>query len=99
HWGTTPGLNLIYAHMNRVIRAWDQDAIMVIGPGHGGPAAVANAWLEGTWTEVYTDVPQNAEGMRRLFRLFSFPGGIGSHVTAQVPGSIQGAADPAIPSP
>ena len=88
HWGTTPGLNLIYAHMNRVIRAWDQDAIVVMGPGHGGPAAVANAWLEGTWSEVYPDVPQNAEGMRRLFRLFSFPGGIGSHVTAQVPGSI-----------
>src|SRR3989449_3559969 len=88
HWGTTPGLNLIYAHMNRVIRAWDQDAIIVIGPGHGGPAAVANAWLEGTWSEVYPDVPQNAEGMRKLFRLFSFPGGIGSHVTAQVPGSI-----------
>ncbi len=88
HWGTTPGLNLIFAHMNRVIRAWDQDAIMVIGPGHGGPAAVANAWLEGTWSGVYPDVPQNAEGMRRLFRLFSFPGGIGSHVTAQVPGSI-----------
>src|SRR6266516_2704184 len=88
HWGTTPGLNLIFAHMNRVVRAWDQDALMVIGPGHGGPAAVANAWLEGTWSEVYPDVPQNAEGMRRLFRLFSFPGGIGSHVTAQVPGSI-----------
>jgi xylulose-5-phosphate/fructose-6-phosphate phosphoketolase len=88
HWGTTPGLNLIYAHMNRVIRAWDQDAIIVIGPGHGGPAAVANAWLEGTWSEVYPDVPRNAEGMCRLFRLFSFPGGIGSHVTAQVPGSL-----------
>ena len=88
HWGTTPGLNLIYAHMNRVIRAWDQDAMIVIGPGHGGPAAVANAWLEGTWSEVYPDVARNAEGMRRLFRLFSFPGGIGSHVTAQVPGSI-----------
>jgi xylulose-5-phosphate/fructose-6-phosphate phosphoketolase len=88
HWGTTPGLNLIYAHMNRVIRAWDQDAIIVIGPGHGGPAAVANAWLEGTWSEVYPDVGQNAEGMRRLFRQFSFPGGIGSHVTAEVPGSI-----------
>src|SRR5687768_16721717 len=88
HWGTTPGLNLIYAHMNRVIRAWDQDAIIVMGPGHGGPAAVANAWLEGTWSEVYPDVPQNAEGMHRLFRRFSFPGGIGSHVTAQVPGSI-----------
>jgi xylulose-5-phosphate/fructose-6-phosphate phosphoketolase len=88
HWGTTPGLNLIYAHMNRVINARDQDAIIVMGPGHGGPAAVANAWLEGTWSEVYPDVPQSAEGMRRLFRSFSFPGGIGSHVTAHVPGSI-----------
>ena len=88
HWGTTPGLNLIYAHMNRVIRACDQDAIIVMGPGHGGPAAVANAWLEGTWSEVYPDVPRNAEGMCGLFRLFSFPGGIGSHVTAQVPGSL-----------
>ena len=88
HWGTTPGLNFIYAHMNRIIRAWDQDAIIVMGPGHGGPAAVANAWLEGAWSEVYPDVPRNAVGMRRLFRLFSFPGGIGSHVTAGVPGSI-----------
>jgi xylulose-5-phosphate/fructose-6-phosphate phosphoketolase len=88
HWGTTPGLNLVYAHMNRVIRVWDQDAIIVMGPGHGGPAAVANAWLEGTWSEVYPDVSQNAEGMRELFRRFSFPGGIGSHVTAHVPGSI-----------
>ncbi len=88
HWGTTPGLNLIYAHMNRVIRARDLNAICVIGPGHGGPAAVANSWLEGTWSEAYPDVSQDADGMRKLFRLFSFPGGIGSHVTAQVPGSI-----------
>jgi xylulose-5-phosphate/fructose-6-phosphate phosphoketolase len=88
HWGTTPGINFVHTHMNRVIRAWDQDAICIIGPGHGGPAAVANAWLEGTWSEIYPDVPQNAEGMHRLFRSFSFPGGIGSHVTAQVPGSI-----------
>src|SRR5437773_11202212 len=86
--GTTPGLNLVYAHMNRVIRTWDQEAIILMGPGHGGPAAVASPWLEGTWSEVYPDVPRDAEGMRRLFRLFSFPGGIGSHVTAQVPGSI-----------
>ncbi|HET7225221.1 MAG TPA: phosphoketolase family protein [Candidatus Eisenbacteria bacterium] len=88
HWGTTPGLNLIHAHMNRAIRAHDLDAMLVIGPGHGGPAAVANAWLEGTWSEVYPDVPQDEPGMLRLFREFSFPGGIGSHVTAQVPGSI-----------
>ena len=88
HWGTTPGLNFVIAHLNRVIREREQDVILVIGPGHGGPAAVANAWLEGTWSERYPDIPQNLEGMRRLFRSFSFPGGIGSHVTAQVPGSI-----------
>jgi len=88
HWGTTPGLNFIHVHMNRAIRAWDLDALTILGPGHGGPAAVANAWLEGTWSETYPDVPRNREGMRRLFREFSFPGGIGSHVTAQVPGSI-----------
>ena len=88
HWGTTPGLNLVIAHMNRVIRERDQEAILVIGPGHGGPAAVANAWLEGTWSERYPDAPQDLAGMRQLFRTFSFPGGIGSHVTAQVPGSI-----------
>ncbi len=88
HWGTTPGLNLVYAHLNRVIRAWDQDTIVIIGPGHGGPAAVAQAWLEGAWTEVYPDVTQDEAGMCALFRSFSFPGGIGSHVTAQVPGSM-----------
>ncbi len=88
HWGTTPGLNFIYAHMNRVIRAFDLEALYVMGPGHGGPAAVANAWLEGTWSEVYPEVSRDAEGMRRLFRQFSFPGGIGSHVTAEIPGSI-----------
>ena len=88
HWGTSPGLNFIYAHMNRVIKAHDLDAIYVIGPGHGGPAAVANAWLEGTYSELYPHVSPNEEGMRELFRQFSFPGGIGSHVTAEVPGSI-----------
>ena len=88
HWGTTPGLNLIYAHMNRAIRIGQLNAICVMGPGHGGPAAVANSWLEGTWSEAYPDVPQTIDGMRQLFRRFSFPGGIGSHVTAQVPGSI-----------
>jgi xylulose-5-phosphate/fructose-6-phosphate phosphoketolase len=88
HWGTTPGLNLIIAHLNRLIRERDQPTILVIGPGHGGPAAVANAWLEGTWSERYPDTPQNLAGMQRLFRSFSFPGGIGSHVTAEVPGSI-----------
>ncbi|HEY6570978.1 MAG TPA: phosphoketolase family protein, partial [Candidatus Limnocylindrales bacterium] len=88
HWGTTPGLNLIYAHMNRVIRARDLDAIYVIGPGHGGPAIVANAWLEGTYSEVYPSITRDAEGMRRLFRQFSFPGGIPSHVAPETPGSI-----------
>ena len=88
HWGTTPGLNLIYAHMNRVIRARDLEAMYVIGPGHGGPGIVANAYLEGTYSEVYPDISQDAEGMRRLFRQFSFPGGIPSHVAPETPGSI-----------
>jgi xylulose-5-phosphate/fructose-6-phosphate phosphoketolase len=88
HWGTTPGLNLIYAHLNRVIRARDVDVVYVMGPGHGGPAAVANAWLEGTWSEVYSDVRRDEDGMRRLFRQFSFPGGIPSHVAPEVPGSF-----------
>jgi len=88
HWGTTPGLNLIYVHANRVIKARDLDAIWIVGPGHGGPAAVANAWLEGTAGEVNPDLRRDEEGMRRLFRQFSFPGGIGSHVTPETPGSI-----------
>jgi len=88
HWGTTPGLNFMYVHLNRVIRARDLDAMYVIGPGHGGPSPVANAYLEGTFSEVYPDVTQDEDGMRRLFREFSFPGGIGSHVTPEVPGSI-----------
>jgi xylulose-5-phosphate/fructose-6-phosphate phosphoketolase len=88
HWGTTPGLNFINAHVNRVIRERDIEAMTIVGPGHGGPAAVANAWLEGTWSEVYTNVSQDEDGMRQLFRMFSFPGGIGSHVTPEVPGSI-----------
>ena len=88
HWGTTPGLNFIYAHMNRVIGKRDLNTLFVVGPGHGGPAAVANAWLEGTYSELSPDLPLNEVGMRGLFRQFSFPGGIGSHVTAEVPGSI-----------
>jgi xylulose-5-phosphate/fructose-6-phosphate phosphoketolase len=88
HWGTTPGLNFVYAHMNRVIRNWGLDAIYVMGPGHGGPAAVANAYLEGTYTEVYPHITRDAEGLRRLFRQFSFPGGIPSHVAPETPGSI-----------
>jgi xylulose-5-phosphate/fructose-6-phosphate phosphoketolase len=88
HWGTTPGLNLVYAHMNRVIRERDVEAIYVTGPGHGGPGLVANAYLEGTYSEVYRDIGRDLEGMRRLFRQFSFPGGVPSHVAPETPGSI-----------
>jgi xylulose-5-phosphate/fructose-6-phosphate phosphoketolase len=88
HWGTTPGLNLVYAHLNRIIRNRDANVIYVTGPGHGGPGLVANAYLEGTYSEVYTGIEENAEGLRKLFRQFSFPGGIPSHVAAQTPGSI-----------
>jgi xylulose-5-phosphate/fructose-6-phosphate phosphoketolase len=88
HWGTTPGLNLIYAHANRVIKERDLDAIYIMGPGHGGPAAVANAYLEGTYSEVYPHITTDADGVRKLFRQFSFPGGIPSHVAPETPGSI-----------
>jgi xylulose-5-phosphate/fructose-6-phosphate phosphoketolase len=88
HWGTTPGLNLIYAHANRMIKQRDLDAIYIMGPGHGGPAAVANAYLEGTYTEFYPDITMDAAGLRKLFRQFSFPGGIPSHVAPETPGSI-----------
>jgi xylulose-5-phosphate/fructose-6-phosphate phosphoketolase len=88
HFGTVPGLNLVYAHMNRAIRQRDLNALYVAGPGHGGPGLVANAYLEGTYSEVYPSVTQDAEGMRRLFRQFSFPGGIPSHVAPETPGSI-----------
>jgi xylulose-5-phosphate/fructose-6-phosphate phosphoketolase len=88
HWGTTPGLNFVYAHMNRVIRSRDLNAIFVVGPGHGGPAAVANAYLEGTYSELYPRVGPGLDGLRRLFRQFSFPGGIPSHVAPETPGSI-----------
>src|ERR1700680_2435803 len=88
HWGTTPGLNLIYAHANRVIKSRDLDAIYSMGPGHGGPAAVANAYLEGTYSEVYPDITMDTAGMLKLFRQFSFPGGIPSHVAPETPGSI-----------
>jgi xylulose-5-phosphate/fructose-6-phosphate phosphoketolase len=88
HWGTTPGLNFIYAHLNRVIIRDDRSILFVIGPGHGGPAAVASAWLDGTYSEIYPDVSQDAQGMRRLFRQFSFPGGIPSHAAPETPGSI-----------
>ncbi|MCE5232400.1 MAG: phosphoketolase family protein [Mizugakiibacter sp.] len=88
HWGTTPGLNFIYAHLNRVIRARDLDMIFVAGPGHGGPALVANTYLEGSYSELYPNVGHDAEGMCRLFRQFSFPGGIPSHAAPETPGSI-----------
>jgi xylulose-5-phosphate/fructose-6-phosphate phosphoketolase len=88
HWGTTPGLNFIYAHLNRLIRKLDLDVIYVCGPGHGGPGMVANTYLEGTYSERYPDVSQDEAGMRRLFRQFSFPGGIPSHAAPETPGSI-----------
>jgi len=88
HWGTTPGLNFIYVHLNRVIREHGLDMIYVCGPGHGGPGLVANTYLEGTYSEVYPDISQDEEGMKRLFTRFSFPGGIPSHVAPETPGSI-----------
>ena len=88
HWGTTPGLNFIYVHLNRVIKAHDLSVVYVAGPGHGGPALVANVYLEGTYTEVYPNISQDEEGMKRLFMQFSFPGGIPSHVAPETPGSI-----------
>jgi len=88
HFGTTPGLNLVYAHLNRAIRARDLDVLYVTGPGHGGPGLVANAYLEGTYSEVYPHITEDEEGLRQLFRQFSFPGGIPSHVAPETPGSI-----------
>lgn len=88
HWGTSPGLNFVYAHMNRAIIAHDINALFVVGPGHGGPAMFANTWLEGSYSDVRPDIPQNVDGMRILFREFSFPGGVPSHVAPEVPGSI-----------
>ncbi|MBT8123197.1 MAG: phosphoketolase family protein, partial [Gammaproteobacteria bacterium] len=88
HWGTTPGLNFIYAHCNRIIKNHDLNMIYMAGPGHGGPGLVANTWLEGSYSEFYPNITMDAEGMKKLFKQFSFPGGIGSHVTAETPGSI-----------
>jgi len=88
HWGTTPALNFLYVHLNRAIVARDLDVVFVTGPGHGGPALVANTWLEGTYSELYPEVSQDAEGMARLFRQFSFPGGIPSHCAPETPGSL-----------
>jgi len=88
HWGTSPGLSLVWAHLNRVIRARDANVIYIAGPGHGGPAVLANTWLEGTYTEIYREVTRDAAGMRHLFRRFSTPGGVPSHVSVPTPGSI-----------
>src|SRR6266508_436264 len=88
HWGTTPGLNILYAHLNRIIRARAQQMIYVTGPGHGGPGLVANVWLEGTYSEVYPHVGRDGAGMKRLSTQFSFPGGVPSHVAPETPGSI-----------
>jgi xylulose-5-phosphate/fructose-6-phosphate phosphoketolase len=88
HWGTTPGLNFIYVHLNRIIKQFDLDMIYVAGPGHGGPGVVANTYLEGTYSEFYPAISQDADGLKKLFTQFSFPGGISSHVAAETPGSI-----------
>ena len=88
HWGTTPGQNFIYVHLNRVIKKYDLDMFYIAGPGHGGPAIVGNVYLEGTWSEVYPNVTQDEAGMKKLFKQFSFPGGISSHVAPTTPGSI-----------
>ena len=88
HWGTTPGLNFIYVHLNRLIKQHDLDMIYITGPGHGGPGLVANAYLEGTYSEVYPNITADEEGMKRLFTQFSFPGGIPSHVAPETPGSM-----------
>ncbi|MCX7520886.1 phosphoketolase family protein [Microbacterium sp. STN6] len=88
HWGTTPGLNFVYAHLNRAIRQRDLNTIYIAGPGHGGPGMVANAWLDGTYSEIYSGIDRSVEGMRKLFRQFSFPGGIPSHAAPETPGSI-----------
>lgn len=88
HWGTTPGLNFLYVHLNRVINERDLDVLYVCGPGHGGPAMVANTWLEGTYSEIYPEIGRDADGMRKLFKQFSFPGGVPSHVAPETPGSI-----------
>ena len=88
HWGTTPGQNFIYAHLNRIIKAHDLEMIYVSGPGHGGPAVVANTYLEGTYSEVYPNVGRDEAGLQKLFLQFSFPGGIPSHASPETPGSI-----------
>src|ERR1700691_4931832 len=88
HWGTTPGQNFIYVHLNRVINKYDLDMLYIAGPGHGGPAIVGNVYLEGTWSDVYPNVTQDEAGLKELYKQFSFPGGISSHVAPTTPGSI-----------
>lgn len=88
HWGTTPGLNLIYVHLNRIIKEYDLNMIFITGPGHGGPALVANTYLEGAYSELYPDISRDEQGMKKLFTQFSFPGGIPSHTAPETPGSI-----------
>jgi xylulose-5-phosphate/fructose-6-phosphate phosphoketolase len=88
HWATTPGLNFIYVHLNRIIKEQDLNMIYIAGPGHGGPGLVANTYLEGTYSEVYSNISPDVEGLRKLFKQFSFPGGIPSHVAPETPGSI-----------
>ncbi|MGO2049670.1 MAG: phosphoketolase, partial [Microbacterium sp.] len=89
HFGTVPGLNFVYAHLNRVIVERDESVLFIAGPGHGGPAMNANAWLDGSYSELNADVPRDADGMRRLFQQFSYPGGVPSHTAPETPGSIQ----------
>lgn len=88
HWGTTPGQNFIYVHLNRIIKKYDLDMLYISGPGHGGPALVGNTYLEGTYSEIYPDITQDEEGLKKLFKQFSFPGGIPSHVSPECPGSM-----------
>src|SRR6266498_3918495 len=88
HWGTTPGLNFVYVHLNRLIKAHDLNIIYLAGPGHGGPGLVANTYLEGTYSECYSHIAQDEAGLKKLFRQFSFPGGVPSHVAPETPGSI-----------
>lgn len=99
HWGTTPGLNFIWLHLNRIIRAQDRNILFIAGPGHGAPGLIASTWMEGTYTEYFPDVTQDEEGMTRLFRQFSFPGGIPSHAAATTPGSIHEGENWATASP
>src|SRR3569833_529858 len=88
HWGTTPGQNFIYAHLNRIIKQHDLDMLYISGPGHGGPAVVANSYLEGTYSETYPEITRDEEGLNKLFTQFSYPGGISSHASPQTPGSM-----------